>query len=86
LSGRSTAVFGSAKAGPGSNGDRGKSMKVFQIRQIATGAILWTGGAEDETRALDAMAREAGFDDRNDLPEDMRSGSVQAEAVADLHT
>lgn len=61
-------------------------MMVFQVRQVTTGTILWTGAAENETAALDAMAREAGFDDRNDLPESMSTDSVKAEKVADLRT
>ncbi|WP_191970025.1 hypothetical protein [Methylobacterium planeticum] len=56
-------------------------MKVFQIRQRATGAILWTGTAHNEVAALDAMAHEAGYYDFSDLPDHIRAGGLVAEAV-----
>jgi hypothetical protein len=57
-------------------------MTVFQVRQRATGAILWTGSAFDEIGALDAMAHEAGYYDHSDIPEDIRSGGLTVEAVS----
>ncbi|WP_298961309.1 hypothetical protein [uncultured Methylobacterium sp.] len=48
-------------------------MAIFQIRQTTTGAVLWTGGAENERQALDAMAREAGYADFDALPETLRA-------------
>jgi len=54
-------------------------MKLFQVRQCATGAILWTGPAINETAALDAMANEAGYYDFSDVPECMRVGGVVVE-------
>jgi hypothetical protein len=39
------------------------SMSIFQIKQKKSGAVLWTGAADDEQTALDAMAREAGYRD-----------------------
>ncbi|GJE00256.1 hypothetical protein [Methylobacterium isbiliense] len=51
-------------------------MTIFQIKQAATGAVLWTGGAADEQQALDAMAREAGYADFAALPESLRGATV----------
>ncbi|MBY0295271.1 MAG: hypothetical protein K2X71_04405 [Methylobacterium sp.] len=51
-------------------------MTIFQIKQAATGAVLWTGGAADEQQALDAMAREAGYADFSALPESLRGTIV----------
>ena len=51
-------------------------MTIFQIRQAATGAVLWTGCAADEQQALDAMAREAGYADFAALPEPLRGTTV----------
>ncbi len=56
-------------------------MPVFQVRQGATGAILWTGSASNETRALDAMANEAGYYDESDLPESIRQGGLIVETL-----
>ena len=56
-------------------------MPIFQITQCATGAILWTGAAPNETGALDAMAHEAGYYDYSDLPEKIRDGGLLVEAV-----
>ncbi|GJE45298.1 hypothetical protein [Methylobacterium soli] len=56
-------------------------MKVFQVRQSATGAILWTGAALNEVAALDAMAHEAGYYDFSDLPGHVTAGGLVAEAV-----
>lgn len=57
-------------------------MRVFQVRQRATGAILWTGAAFNEVAALDAMAHEAGYYDFSDLPEHVRAGGLVAELIA----
>lgn len=56
-------------------------MRVFQVRQGATGAILWTGSAAGEIQALDAMAHEAGYYDHSDLPESVRRGGLSVEAL-----
>jgi hypothetical protein len=56
-------------------------MRVFQIRQQVTGAILWTGAASGPIAALDAMAQEAGYYDHRDLPEHIRAGGLHAEEV-----
>ena len=56
-------------------------MRVFQVRQQATGAILWTGAASSPIAALDAMAHEAGYYDHGDLPEYIRAGGLHAEEV-----
>ena len=53
-------------------------MSIFQIRQKTSGAILWTGFAEDEEIALDAMAREAGYRHFASLPDCIRSVGVEA--------
>lgn len=51
-------------------------MSIFQIKQKASGAVLWTGSASDEKTALDAMAREAGYPDFAALPDRLRAGGV----------
>ncbi|MER2267241.1 hypothetical protein [Methylobacterium oxalidis] len=56
-------------------------MRIYQIRQDATGAILWTGCAFNETAALDAMAHEAGYYDYSDLPDSVRAGGLTVEEV-----
>ena len=54
------------------------TMSIFQIRQKTSGAILWTGSAEDERTALDAMAREAGYADSSALPDSVRAAGFEA--------
>jgi hypothetical protein len=56
-------------------------MPVFQVRQSATGAILWTGSAAGEIQALDAMAHEAGYYDHSDIPDGVRHGGLAVEAL-----
>ncbi|MFH6785933.1 MULTISPECIES: hypothetical protein [Methylobacterium] len=56
-------------------------MAIFQVRQVATGAILWTGGAENEQQALDAMAREAGYSDFSAIPESLRGSGTQVDRL-----
>lgn len=56
-------------------------MKMFQIRQVATGMILWTGSAADPIAALDAMAHEAGYYDHADIPDHLRAGGLHAEEI-----
>lgn len=56
-------------------------MKVFQVRQGATGTILWTGSATDPIAALDAMAHEAGYYDYADIPDHLRADGLHAEEV-----
>ena len=56
-------------------------MRVFQVRQQATGAILWTGAASGPIAALDAMAHAAGYYDHGDLPEHIQAGGLLAEEV-----
>lgn len=53
-------------------------MGIYEIRQAATGTILWTGGAETAEQALDAMAREAGYRDYASIPEEARGGESRA--------
>lgn len=53
-------------------------MSIFQIRQKKSGAVLWTGAADDEKTALDAMAREAGYRDFLALPETIRADGIEA--------
>ncbi|GLS43720.1 hypothetical protein [Methylobacterium brachythecii] len=57
-------------------------MPVFQIRQGATGAILWTGSATSEIQALDAMAHEAGYYDHSDIPDAVRQGGLAVETLS----
>ncbi|WP_375464864.1 hypothetical protein [uncultured Methylobacterium sp.] len=53
-------------------------MSIFQIRQTKSGAVLWTGSADDEQNALDAMAREAGYRDFSALPDSIRGDGLEA--------
>ncbi|MCJ2032897.1 hypothetical protein [Methylobacterium sp. J-068] len=57
-------------------------MSIFEIRQQTNGAVLWTGSALDETSALDAMAREAGYVDFASLPDDIRAACPVARPIA----
>ena len=52
-------------------------MSIFQVRQTNSGAILWTGSADNETTALDAMAREAGYVDYAALPDGIRAAGIE---------
>ncbi|MGU3538587.1 hypothetical protein [Methylobacterium sp. A54F] len=52
-------------------------MSIFQVRQKTSGAILWTGAADDKTTALDAMAREAGYRDFAALPAAIRDAGME---------
>jgi hypothetical protein len=54
-----------------------RCMSIFQIRQKTSGAILWTGSADTEQVALDAMAREAGYRDFASLPESIRGTGIE---------
>lgn len=54
---------------------------MFRIMQAATGAILWIGSALDPLRALDAMARTAGYRDRNAIPAHLYAGGLHVEEV-----
>ena len=53
-------------------------MGIFQIRQTKSGAVLWTGAADDEQTALDAMAREAGYRDFAAIPDAIRADGLEA--------
>lgn len=53
-------------------------MGVFQIKQTKSDAVLWTGSADDEQTALDAMAREAGYRDFSAVPDALRAGGIEA--------
>lgn len=46
-------------------------MRIYQISQKATGAILWIGSATTEENALESMAHEAGFRKFRDVPSDL---------------
>ncbi|WP_336485660.1 hypothetical protein [Methylobacterium nigriterrae] len=52
-------------------------MSIFQIRQKKSGAVLWTGSADCERTALDAMARQAGYRDYASLPETIRAKDLE---------
>ena len=56
-------------------------MSLFQIRQKKTGAVLWTGKAESEKTALDAMARAVGYPDYASLPTEIRLGGLDTEKL-----
>jgi hypothetical protein len=51
-------------------------VKLYQIRQEATGTIVWTGAATSPLAALDAMAHEAGYYDHSDIPDHLRAGGL----------
>ncbi|MDP4002124.1 hypothetical protein [Methylobacterium sp. NEAU K] len=53
-------------------------MSIFQIKQKKSGAVLWTGAADSEQTALDAMAREAGYRDFSSLPDTIRADGIEA--------
>lgn len=59
-------------------------MTIYQIKQTASGAVLWTGQAADANGALDAMAREAGYIDFQALPAKIRSAGVVATELTHL--
>ena len=59
-------------------------MGIYEIRQASTGAILWTGGAESEQQALDAMAREAGYPDYAALPSELRTDEMRAARLSEI--
>lgn len=52
--------------------------RIFTVRQAGSGIALWTGAASDEHAALDAMAREAGYDDYASLPAEAAGGRAVA--------
>lgn len=52
--------------------------RIYAVKQERTGITLWTGAALDETGALDAMAREAGYADYASLPTETVSGGAHA--------
>ncbi len=56
-------------------------MRVFQVRQGGTGAILWTGEARGELEALDVMAKAAGYDASGALPESVRGRGLAVEEL-----
>jgi hypothetical protein len=56
-------------------------MKIFQVRQNTTGTILWTGSAENEEAALEAMAHEAGHIDAASIPDTVSSGGLTVERI-----
>lgn len=56
-------------------------MRTFRIMQAATGALLWVGSALDPLKALDTMARAAGYRDRNGIPAHLYAGGLHVEEV-----
>lgn len=52
-------------------------MSIYQIKQKTSGAVLWTGCADSEKTALDAMARQAGYPKFSALPGRIRSGGIE---------
>jgi hypothetical protein len=60
---------------------RKRIVAIYQVRQAATGVVLWTGGAENEQQALDAMAREAGYRDYASLPETVRGTGTRVDQL-----
>jgi hypothetical protein len=46
-------------------------MRLYQILQATTGAILWTGGALTEDHALEIMAHAAGYRKFQEIPPDL---------------
>ncbi|KQT14000.1 hypothetical protein ASG40_19430 [Methylobacterium sp. Leaf399] len=56
-------------------------MHIFQVRQNSTGAILWTGSAQDEEAALQAMAHDAGHVGAETIPETISDGGLTVERI-----
>ncbi|ACL59693.1 hypothetical protein [Methylobacterium nodulans] len=56
-------------------------MRLFQVKQVRTGAILWVGEAGSREQALEAMAHEAGYMDFAHVPVDAYGGGVEVEAI-----
>ena len=56
-------------------------MSIFQIKQTKSGAVIWTGAADDAQTALDAMAREAGYRDFSALPDAIRANGLTADKL-----
>ena len=56
-------------------------MKTYEIEQTATAVILWTGEADSEETALDAMAREAGYRDYAHACEETDGSGVEVREV-----
>jgi hypothetical protein len=86
-SGKSAGLRGGRKRNPAyvrllSLEDRRKSpMRIFQVRQLATHAVLWVGAAHDEKEALEAMAREAGYGHFDNLPPGFRNKGLRVERL-----
>lgn len=57
-------------------------MRVFQVRQTRTGAILWVGEAPSREQALDCMAHAAGYMDFAHMPSQACGGDLQVEAIS----
>ena len=56
-------------------------MRIFQVCQIATHAVLWVGAAHDEAEALEAMAHEAGYRHFTELPPGFRNKGLRVEPL-----
>jgi len=56
-------------------------MKIYQIRQDSTGAILWTGSADNEEAALQAMAHDAGHVEASKIPDEISGGGLTVEHI-----
>ena len=90
---RAVAVDTAALAAPAAPGHAIAAFGVDPVADVAytaggdgslvawnfkSGAVLWTGAADDEQTALDAMAREAGYRDFSSLPDAIRADGIEA--------
>ena len=57
-------------------------MKLFQVRDTRSHAILWTGAAADAERAIEVAAQAAGFISIDEMRSTMQLGlSIEAVAI-----
>lgn len=59
------------------SGAQETTMKL-RVYNSQTGIVLWEGEAADEQAALDACARDAGYDDDASIPDEVRSPFITA--------
>lgn len=67
-------------------GTNGETMTTYQIEQIATAVILWTGEALTEQAALDAYAQAAGYASHSAMAAEHSDDGVRVRAVSAVET
>ena len=58
-------------------------MPRFQVEQTATGVLLWEGVATSEQDALDLMAKDAGYENFANIPDEI--GGADTIAVTEIY-